>query len=160
MSESLGNKTQGNDHIGKEATVKQVMSTQVKTIGADDTSHQLMELMTDQRIAALPVLEDGKCIGMVTSTDLLNLFRETNQALHGELPRYEDCLWAVDLARRKLDETKVRDLMSIAVVHIDADDPIGLAAKKMRDESLHHLAVMSGDQLVGIISSMDLLKVL
>lgn len=53
---------------------------------------------------------------------------------------------------------KVRDVMSVNVETLNPDDDLDLASMLMRLDRLHHLPVMEGDQLVGIISDRDVLS--
>jgi tRNA nucleotidyltransferase (CCA-adding enzyme) len=58
-------------HGFSHAPVKGYMTTQVKTITPDTTLPQIEELMVNYDIGRLPVLADGKLVGIVTRTDVL-----------------------------------------------------------------------------------------
>ena len=53
--------------------VKEVMSSPLITISPDDTVWELAELMKIKRIHKLPVMDQGRLIGITTSTDLTKL---------------------------------------------------------------------------------------
>lgn len=53
---------------------------------------------------------------------------------------------------------KVRDVMSVNVETLNPDDDLDLASMLMRLDRLHHLPVVEGDQLLGIISDRDVLS--
>jgi acetoin utilization protein AcuB len=55
-------------------TVEKVMTTSVITVGPDRSARDAAELMLDHRIGALPVVDGGRLIGIVTETDLLRAF--------------------------------------------------------------------------------------
>jgi CBS domain-containing protein len=66
---------------------------------------------------------------------------------------------SADLARRIEDDTPVRHVMSDHVVTVDATQPVGRAARLMREHHIHHLVVTDGGKAIGIVSSFDLLEV-
>jgi len=53
--------------------IKQIMSTPLFSINSDETVRTAADLMHDRRIRKLPVIDDGKVVGIVTSTDIVNL---------------------------------------------------------------------------------------
>ena len=55
-------------------TVEKVMTTSVIAVGPDRSARDAAELMLDHRIGALPVMDGGRLIGIVTETDLLRAF--------------------------------------------------------------------------------------
>ncbi|TAK19730.1 MAG: CBS domain-containing protein [Nitrosarchaeum sp.] len=52
--------------------VKQIMSTPLIAIGPDESVWMVADLMHTRGIRKLPVIEDDKVIGIITSTDLVN----------------------------------------------------------------------------------------
>ena len=52
--------------------VKQIMSTPLIAIGPDESVWMVADLMYTRGIRKLPVIEDDKVIGIITSTDLVN----------------------------------------------------------------------------------------
>jgi acetoin utilization protein AcuB len=62
-------------------TVGKVMTSSVITVGPDRDARDAAQLMLDHRIGALPVMDGGRPIGIVTETDLLRAFvRSADQA--------------------------------------------------------------------------------
>jgi acetoin utilization protein AcuB len=55
-------------------TASEIMGRTVTTIGPMDTVEEAARLMATQKISALPVTEDGRLVGIVTETDVLELF--------------------------------------------------------------------------------------
>ena len=51
--------------------VRAVMTTNVITMAPDETIHDAVELMLRHRIGCVPVVEDGKLVGLVSETDCL-----------------------------------------------------------------------------------------
>ncbi len=58
------------DGRGADATVEECMSRSVDTVGQDTTVEQAMLLMSQQQIRRLPVVENGRLVGIVSLGDL------------------------------------------------------------------------------------------
>ena len=54
-----------------ETLVQEMMSKPVKTIDSDKTIEDAANLMVQNKIKKLPVVDEGKLIGMVTTTDIM-----------------------------------------------------------------------------------------
>ena len=65
-----------NEEITQNTTVKDVLppNQRVTTIMPDVSIEQAVMLLQNNKIGSLPVLEDGKIIGIITLTDVLNTF--------------------------------------------------------------------------------------
>jgi tRNA nucleotidyltransferase (CCA-adding enzyme) len=66
-------------HGFSHAPVKGYMTTQVKTIALDTTLPQIEELMVTYDLGRLPVIADGKLVGIVTRTDVLRQLHHHRQ---------------------------------------------------------------------------------
>ncbi len=62
------------NHLLTRLTVEKVMTRSVITVGPDREARDAAELMLEHRIGALPVVDAGRLIGIVTETDLLRAF--------------------------------------------------------------------------------------
>ncbi len=120
----------------RDGKVADVMSTQVRVIGPDDTVQQATRLMRDQNVGALPVGEGDKLVGMLTDRDVaLRLVAEGR-----------------DPAR-----TKVREVMTPDVRYVFEDEELGHAAENMAEQNVRRLPVVNRDKrLVGVLSLGDL----
>jgi len=58
-------------------TVEEVMTTGVIIIGPDQNARNAARLMLEHKIGALPVLDAGRLIGIITETDVLRAFART-----------------------------------------------------------------------------------
>jgi len=108
---------------------------EVSSIEPDKTAYDAMQLMADKKIGALPVLEAGKLIGIITARDY-----------PGKAKRLE----------RTLREVLVKETMSSQVVHVSPDDTIKDCIALITEKRIRHLPVLENDQIFGIISIGDL----
>lgn len=60
-----------NDPIYTSVVVKDFMRTPVISVAGNDTLEKALNLFIDKTIEALPVISDGKLVGIITSNDIL-----------------------------------------------------------------------------------------
>jgi CBS domain-containing protein len=121
-------------------TVKQVLSLKgwdVWSVAPDQTVHEAMALLSERNVGALPVIEDGR---------LLGIFSE------------RDCVRRVMLARRSSTETRVRTVMTSPVKSVRVTETVDSCMRIMTDLRIRHLPVLEADRVVGMISVGDLVK--
>lgn len=117
-----------------QVAVSEIMEPRVFVVMPDDKVAYVREVMKGKKIHAVPVFnEEDRPLGIVTATDLID-------APHGEM--------------------EVADIMSEEVVTVGQDASVREAARLMRSRHVHHLLVTSDEEVVGILSSFDLLKVI
>lgn len=68
------------DDLLKAARVKEVMSSPAISVRADDDLETAARLMVGRKVGSLPVLQDGRVVGIVTETDLLRQIVLTEDA--------------------------------------------------------------------------------
>ncbi|MFN3842037.1 MAG: CBS domain-containing protein [Rehaibacterium terrae] len=69
-------------------TVREVMTAPVVTVTPDHSSDTCMQLVTHERIRHLPVVEDGRVVGVVSIGDLVKAVIEDQQEEIQHLHRY------------------------------------------------------------------------
>lgn len=69
-------------YLLSQLTVKKIMTRDVVTIAKDTTVEEAARLMVDQDLSCLPVLEEGKLIGIVSKSDLFKILLELFGARH------------------------------------------------------------------------------
>ena len=67
-------------NIGPETPVAKVMTRPIKTIDSEMLAFSALQLMVDENIHHLPILKEGKIVGVISSTDLL--FHQTNNPVY------------------------------------------------------------------------------
>jgi CBS domain-containing protein len=69
------------NHLLMRLTLDKLMTRSVITVGPDREARDAAQLMLEHRIGALPVVDVGRLVGIVTETDLLRAFvRSAEQA--------------------------------------------------------------------------------
>ena len=105
------------------------------TVAAEQTIHEAAALMDSAGVGALPVVDDGRLVGIVTDRDLVRR----------------------GIAQRVDADGRVDAMMSSPVVTIDADADLHDAFAMFRTNALRRLVVVRGGDVVGMISIDDLL---
>lgn len=118
-----------------------LMTTDLITVSPDATLADARKLMKDHRIRHLPVVEgDRKLVGLLTQTDVLaatdSRLREEDNRIHAR-------------------EVMVRDVMISKIATIDKKASLRRAALFLETHRIGCLPVVTGGQLVGIITDTD-----
>ncbi|MDE3090503.1 MAG: CBS domain-containing protein [Chloroflexota bacterium] len=131
-----------------QPTVDQVMTRSPATISPNDSIRTAIDRMREKKCRRLPVLQNGKLVGIVSDRDLR---RATNSPLVLRERWYDEFL---------LDHIVVRACMTENPVTVSPRTPMADAAKIMRDRKFGGLPVVEGEYLVGIVTETDLLNYL
>jgi CBS domain-containing protein len=110
---------------------------EVATIGADGKVSDVVATLGERRIGALPVVGDGQILGIVSERDIIYCLRD-----HGA----EVLDWPVS------------QVMSSPAITAEPSTPVLAALAMMTQRRIRHLPIVSGGELVGIVSIGDLVK--
>ena len=117
--------------------VSDVMTSDVQTVRPDETAQQAASFMLSADAGAIPVVEGGRLVGMVTDRDI---------AVRG-------------VAKGHGPDTPVRELMTDDLVVLRADDELADAASRMSEAQVRRLPVIDeNERLCGIVSLGDLAR--
>lgn len=144
----------------RQRRVKDIMSRDVVTLSPDDTIHDALELMVSNRVSALPVVDKRRhCIGIISTTDLVDFTRDVDDDLHqvNELDP-SSRRWLVDKLLHTVGKEPVGSYVTEDVTTVGLEASLSKAAREMVRNRVHHLPVIDHQgHLAGIISTMDLL---
>jgi CBS domain-containing protein len=129
-----------------------IMTVGVATVRENDSLLHAVELLTDHRISALPVVDDaGILSGILTEGDFL---RVNGFHLATLLSKpFED-------RRRELESSLVREIMTHDCVTTGPDTSLYDAIELMDRHGLKRLPVVAEGKLVGLLSRSDMLRAL
>jgi CBS domain-containing protein len=71
-----------------ETPVREIMTSKVLSVEPNETVHRCMRLMTDKHIRHLPVLDNGKVVGMLSIGDLVKAVIDDQAEQLEQLQRY------------------------------------------------------------------------
>lgn len=130
----------------------EIMTLGIATIRENDSLLRAVELFSDHRISALPVLNDaGKLTGILTEGDFLRMNGLHLATLLAKPP---------ELRRQELERSLVREIMTHDCVTTGPDTSLYDVIELMDLRGLKRMPVVVDGKLVGFLSRSDLLKAL
>jgi CBS domain-containing protein len=121
-------------------TIAAVLSSKgsaVETVAADSSVTEAVRKLGEKRIGALPVVEDGRIVGIMSERDVIYCLRE-----HGP----DSLGWPVSR------------VMSSPAITADPETDILSALALMTQRRIRHLPVLERGEIRGIVSIGDLVK--
>jgi CBS domain-containing membrane protein len=131
----------------KGLRVRDLMTTEVRTVGRNDKVTDADALMDSARVRHLPVLDDeGALAGILSRRDV---FRTALQRTFGYGEKAQD---------RILGNLVVKELMTNRVETAAPDDAVADAARRMLEKKISALVVVEGERVVGILTESDFVR--
>jgi acetoin utilization protein AcuB len=135
--------------------VRDWMTRNLVTLSPEASVAEALTLCRERRIRHIPILEEGRLVGIVSDRDL----RDASPAL-GDAERAS-----------ALQETRIGDVMTREVITADPQDSIENAAQEMYEHKIQSLPVIAeepvvdeasavAEELLGIITSSDVMRAL
>jgi len=109
----------------------------VYTIGPEDSVLEALKTLAEKNIGALPVVEDGQVVGIVSERDYAR---------------------KLVLKGRSSAATPVREIMSSPVFTVEPRHNLEYCMSLMTNRHLRHLPVVANGELMGLLSIGDLVK--
>ncbi len=149
---------------------RDVMTPQVLSVHENLLLSELAAFLVGHEITGAVVRdESGKYIGVVSVTDVAAAASSGGERITRDRSRPDFYVrgWEGSLAEEELsslhleeDGLRARDVMNPEIYSVDADTQVSEVAETMLKGHLHRLLVTEGDELVGVISTSDLLGLL
>ena len=140
---------------------RDIMSTRVVTVSPETSVRDIAALMIEKHISGLPVLDDkGSLVGMISEGDLL---RRPEIGTEKHRRRWVSFFTGVDEQARDFSKShalRAGDVMSMQVVHVSEETPLGDVVGLMEKHNIKRLPVLADGTLVGIVSRADMLRAL
>ena len=112
-------------------------SSEIVSCTVDVSLREAVRLLAERRIGAMPVMEGGSVVGIVSERDVLYCLAREGEAT---------------LAK------SVRDVMTSPPITISRDDDCEAALALMTRRRIRHLPVVDGTAMIGFLSIGDLVK--
>jgi CBS domain-containing protein len=137
----------GSAKIAHAMKVRELMTKDVATVGRNDELTIADDIMNMKRLRHLPVVEDGRLVGILTQRDLFHAALST--ALN----------FGKKAQKEFLKTVVVKEVMTDEVRTIDPGADIKEAARRMMEHKVGCLPVVENGKLVGLVTETDLLRV-
>ena len=119
------------------AAILQSKGSDVATVTASDTVERAVRCLGEQRIGALPVVEAGRIVGIMSERDVIYCLKDHGAEVLG---------WPVSR------------LMTAPVITASPSTEVLSALALMTSKRIRHLPVVEGERICGIVSIGDLVK--
>jgi len=138
---------------------KDVMTTEVVTVGPDDSVADLAKTLLEHEISAAPVVDGDKLVGIVSEGDLVR------RAEIGTARRHR--AWWLELFTSDAKLTReyvkshahtVRDVMADRVITVEEETDLSEIAHLLEKERIKRVPVVKEGKLVGVVSRADILR--
>jgi len=117
--------------------VNQIMSKNVLTLDRSVSLQEAAEKMKSLKVGCVIILDNKKPVGIITERDFV-----TKVAAEGR-PLF----------------TEISEVMSSPLITIDPEETIWEASEMMKEKQIHKLPVKENDQIVGIVTTTDIVKI-
>lgn len=137
--------------------VRDVMTTELVTVGPDAPLKAVVERLVRAGVSGLPVVDDGRLVGMITEADLISKeaygdHRPRALALLSDALAGHDHHWVEKAAGAVASE-----VMTAAPATCRPADDVRMVARRMLESKIKRLPVVDDGELVGIVARHDVL---
>ena len=126
--------------------VGDIMSVSPVTVTPSTSVHAAQALMQQRKIRHLPVLKDGRLVGMISDRDIRLVLPSPATSL---------TVWEI---RHLLDKLTVGEVMTYFVMTTAPDCPVTEAVGRMLGHKVGALPVVEDSQVIGILTRTDVLR--
>jgi len=131
----------------KREKISTIMTQDVLAVDINDTLQKVNSIFNKNKIRHLPVTSHCSLVGMISLTDILrisfgNIFGEDQTGVDEAI----------------FDMLSINQVMKHSPVTVSSDQTITEAAQILADREFHALPVTNNKELVGIITTTDLIK--
>ena len=128
--------------------VKEVMSKELVTVSPTERIIHARRQMIENHVGRVPVVDDGELVGMITSKDLMRAFIDFRKKVP---EKYQ---------KSQIKELLVEDIMSSNPTSVTKDMSITEVSQIIMETGFNGLPVVEDDEVVGIITQTDILKLI
>ena len=128
--------------------VKEIMSKDLTVVSPTERIVHARRQMLESNVGRLPVVDDDKLVGMVTSKDLMRAFIEFRKSVP---EKYQ---------KSQIKDLLVDDIMSLNPTFVSRDMSITEVSNIIMETGFNGLPVVDDDELVGIITQTDILRLI
>jgi CBS domain-containing protein len=132
--------------VESKKPLSEIMNKKILTVSPDDRIIHARRIMVDEKIARLPVVDEGRLVGMISDNELAFAFASVKRS------------FPLGRQKHRLDEFFVKDVMKTPAIWTRSSTTAREAASLMLKHNVGALPIIENDKIVGIISRTDLLN--
>lgn len=143
----------------RQTLLREIMTVDVQTVARDTDVETIAWTLAQRGFGGLPVTDaDGHLLGIVTATDLLRAQLDGSTGSVATLPPGVVPLETDGMTLHLRSGTTAADVMTPVVFTLPPDVPVAVAAALMALERVHRVPIVEDGVLVGIVSSLDVMR--
>ena len=127
--------------------ISSIMTSDPISLDPNHTISDVRDVFKNNRIHHIPIVTDGKLMGIVSKSDYL-FFRKGFAVSETE----------ENIETLRLSAFNVSHIMTKKVAHLSSNDRISVAIEIFKENLFHAIPVVDDGMLVGIITTYDILK--
>ena len=117
--------------------ISSMMTTNVRTVGMDDTVREVEAFMNARALSWAPVREPGGAVvGVIGAADLLQFH----------------------VRKGDPDATCIWQICTYRPISVSPETPVSEVARLMLHHKIHHVVVMDHEHIVGVVSALDFVR--
>jgi CBS domain-containing protein len=151
-------------------TAKDLMETHVMSVDPETSLLDVHRLFVEEQISGAPVVDErGLLLGVISTTDLMRAVDEERDTAIVDAQYFRDVLpytapdWATageEDFQDRLRERRVTDVMTRGLIAVPPGSDAAEIARVLREHRIHRVFVVEDQNLLGVISAFDVLRVL
>ena len=126
--------------------VSTIMTTNIITLQPRDTLTQVKEVLTNHAIHHVPIVDEGRVVGIVSKSDLEYYERHYDHLSYGEM-----------LEKGQLDTYKCEDVMTRGLATLPPNAAISEALDMLKENVFHSVLILDNETLVGMVTPHDII---
>jgi len=118
--------------------IKEILSDrELYTVNKGTTIRNAVMYMAEKKVGLVPIMDDGKLVGVFSERDLVRRVIAQNKSL---------------------DETRVEDVMSTKLIVAEVNEANESLLAKMKEANTRHILIIENEKLIGVLAMRDLLE--
>lgn len=131
----------------KRTPITKIMSKDILTVNQKQTLKEVDKILKNKHVRHVPVVSGKNVIGMLSSTDIQKI-------------SFINTVDGDEITTGMFDVLTIEQVMSKNLKTMQEDETIYDAAVMLSENDFHAIPILKGEDLVGIVTSTDLLKYL
>ena len=140
-----------------------IMTAPAISVAPETLVAQIAALLSRHRISAVPVVEGGRLVGIVSEADLLHRHELGTDGHARPRTGWRRVLFGRDASAAEYAKSharRARDVMTREAISIAADTPINEVVELLEKRSVKRVPVVRGEEVIGIVSRADVVRAL
>lgn len=152
-----------------ELRARDAMQSKVRTVHPQTSLRDLEDAFFQARVSGFPVVDDGRLVGIVSRSDVVRRLDVEQSMAETLSDYYRDAGAMEERSAPSLDEIgagyggrlerlRVKDVMAHVPISVSPDAPLLEVARTLVEHRIHRVPVVDGGRLAGIVTTLDLAR--